>query len=71
MAVKSHELARQLLRGENFPVRASIDISTCDDDSGRRIFSTDCMGVNNINGDGGEITILFEADPVDNYKNEI
>lgn len=63
----AHELARELLKSEDFEVTASIDISTNDNDSDRRIFATNCRGVNSFNGDGGDITILFDADPKDNY----
>jgi hypothetical protein len=63
----SHELARELLKCEDLEVTASLDISTGDDDSGRRIFTNGCFGVNNFTGDAGVITILFDADPKDNY----
>tara|TARA_R110002096_G_C14168586_1_gene685703 strand:+ start:22 stop:231 length:210 start_codon:yes stop_codon:yes gene_type:complete len=64
--VKAHELAKELLKSKDFEVNASIDISTCDADSDRRIFTIDCMGVNDFSGDVGEITILFFANPKDN-----
>ena len=64
--MKAHELAQELLECEDLEVNASVDISTCDDDGGRRIFTVDCMGVNNYSGDAGEITILFYAHPEDN-----
>ena len=67
----SHELARKLLKCEDLEVTASIDISTGDDDSDRRIFTKDCFGVNSFAGDAGKITVLFEADPVDNYKKSL
>ena len=64
--MKAHELAKLLLESENLEVNASIDISTCDDDSDRSIFTINCMGINNSGGDAGEITILFFANPEDN-----
>ena len=67
--MKAHELAKYLLECENLNVVASIDISTNDDDSDRRIFTDGCLGVNNINGDNGLITILFVSKPEDNYGN--
>jgi hypothetical protein len=66
--MKAHELARELLKCNNFEVAASIDISTCDADSDRRIFTTETIGINAYNvSDGREIIILFSADPIDNY----
>jgi|TARA_R110000851_G_scaffold56073_2_gene131181 hypothetical protein len=67
----SHELAKELLKAEDFEVTASIDISTDDCDSDRRIFTNECFGVNNLKGDGGVITILFIAEPKDNYGNTL
>ena len=64
--MKAHELAIELPRSEDFEVVASIDISTNEKDSGRRIFTNDCTGVNNVHGDAGEIIILFSAAPKDN-----
>jgi hypothetical protein len=67
--MKAHDLAQYLLKCQNLEVTASIDISTNEEDSDRRIFTTDCFGVNNIRGDDGVITVLFEAKPEDNYGN--
>ena len=67
----AHELARELLESEDFELEASIDISTGDNDSDRRIFATNCRGVNSSSGDGGVITLLFDADPKDNYGKKI
>lgn len=64
--MKAHELAELLLKCENLEVTASIDISTNDDDSGRRIFADNCRGINNYKGDGGNITILMDSEPYDN-----
>ncbi|QQV90466.1 hypothetical protein Harreka1_59 [Olleya phage Harreka_1] len=67
----SHELAIELLKGENFKVTASIDISTNDKNNDRRIFTKNCLGVNNFNGDNGVITILFDFDLSDNHGNKL
>jgi len=69
--MKSHDLAKQLLKGTNIDVIASIDISTNDDDHDRRIFCDECFGVNNISDTEREIVILFSAKPKDNYNNNI
>ena len=69
--MNAHELAKQLLEGQDFPISASIDISTNDDDSDRRIFTNEFFGINDANGHGGEIVLLFLADPVDNDGNAI
>lgn len=60
MSIKTtHQLAAELLKCENAPVSVSIDISTCDEDSGRRAFSSACIGINDRRAP--EITILFEG----------
>jgi len=64
--MKAYELARSLLSCEDLPVSASIDISTGDSDSGRRVFTEECFGVNNKSGVAGEIVICFYAPPFDN-----
>lgn len=69
--MKAHELAKKLLKSENFEVNASIDISTGDVDFDRRIFTESCVGVNNYEGDYKEIIILFNSKPQDNYGKEI
>ena len=67
----AHELAKELLKAEDFEVTASIDISTNDNNSDRRIFTDKCFGINNLKGDGNVITILFDAEPKDNYGNAL
>lgn len=67
----AHELAKELLKAENFEVTASIDISTDDNDNDRRIFTDNCFGINKLKGDGKVITILFDAEPKDNYGNSL
>ena len=69
--MKAHELAKMLLEAEDYEVTASIDISTNDEDNDRRIFTKDCFGINSLSGDGGVITILFDAEPKDNYGNAL
>jgi hypothetical protein len=69
--MKAHDLAKYLLECENLDVTASVDISTNDEDSDRRIFTDECFGINNKFGDGGVITILFDAKPKDNYGNAL
>ena len=69
--MKAHELAKQLLECVDFEVTASIDISTCDEDSHRRIFTNECFGINSELGDAGVITILFGAEPEDNEGNKL
>ena len=72
----AHELAEQLLKCEDLEVTASIDISTCDEDSGRRIFTDEFFGINSYLGDGynsgcARITLLFGAEAVDNYNKKL
>jgi hypothetical protein len=69
--MKAHELAKELLKAEDFEVTASIDISTNDEDNDRRIFTDNCFGINNLKGDSNVITILFDAEPKDNYGNAL
>ena len=64
----AHELAEQLLKCEDLEVTASIDISTCDEDSGRRIFTDEFFG---INSGCARITLLFGAEAVDNYNKKL
>lgn len=74
--MKTHELAKYLLMCDDLEVTASIDISTCDDDSGRRIFTDEFFGINSTEGDhsGSEyacITLLFGAEPIDNHDKKL
>ena len=71
LIMTAHELGEYLMECENFEVTASIDISKNDDDNDRRIFTKECFGINSITGRGGVITILFDAEPKDNYGNAI
>ena len=64
--MKAHDLAAQLLECENYEIGASIDISTCEDDAGRRIQPGEFLGINDAAGHGNEITLLFWSEPVDN-----
>ena len=60
MQITSHQLARELLDIEDRPMSISIDISTCDSDSGRRTFSTEYNGINDINS--SELVLLYEGE---------
>jgi len=53
----SHDLARELLSMPSKPVVISVDISTCDADAGKRVFTDDYMGINDSEAD--EIVLLF------------
>jgi len=69
--MKAHDLAELLLKGDNAEISASIDISTGDDDCGRRLFTNDFYGVNATVSQHGEITLLFSAHPQDNYGKDL
>jgi hypothetical protein len=56
--MRSHELARLLLSVEDREVECSVDISTCDEDSGRRAFG-DLLEINDLQSD--PLTLLFEG----------
>lgn len=64
--MKAHELGRMLLKGDDEEITASIDISTGDEDAGRRIYAIECFGVNSMKANSNEIVILFCAEPEDN-----
>lgn len=51
----SHELARLMLSAEDKPVTCSVDISTCEEDSTRRVFG-EYIEINDLNAP--EITLL-------------
>ena len=60
--MKAHELARELLRCENYEVAASIDISTGDNDAFDRVFGFDLECVNDRTGGNlQQITLIFCA----------
>ena len=69
--MKAHDLARELLKCDNETVIASIDISTGDSDSDRRIFTSECFGINSKKANAQTIVILFASDPVDNYGKKL
>jgi hypothetical protein len=56
--MKSHELAKLLLSIEDRPIGCSVDMSTCDEDSGNRVFG-DLIELNDIHSP--ELTLLFES----------
>ena len=68
--MRTHELAKLLLGIEDKEVLLSLDISTCDSDGSRRIFSYDFLGVNDVEESGG-VTLMFYAEPEDNTGKSI
>ena len=56
--MKSHELARELLDMPDKYIEASVDISTGDDDIGRRAFGS-LIGINNK--ESPRVMLLFEG----------
>ena len=61
--MRSHELARKLLNRPDVNITASLDISTGDDDAGRRVFSDSLCSIEQ--DATGDITMHFE-DAYDN-----
>jgi len=55
----SHQLAKELLGMPNKELSISVDISTCDDDAGRRVFTDEYFGINDINSH--DIVLLFDG----------
>ena len=41
----AHSLARELFDGPDVELTASVDMSSCDDDSSNRVFGTDLCGI--------------------------
>ena len=60
----SHDLAKNLLDNPNYPVRASIDVSTSDKDAFNRVFGLGYVG-HVIDESTKELTLLFE----ESYQN--
>ena len=60
--MRSHELAKILLENDDCEVTCSVDISTCDDDAGRRVFG-DLVEINSLPTNEGfgsnEAVLLF------------
>ncbi len=54
----SHEIAKELLSMPPKEVCISVDISTCDADSGRRVFTFEYFGINDEDDDD-EVMLLF------------
>lgn len=46
----THELAKELLEKEDVEVGCSVDVSTCDEDSGRRVFGSEACEILFANG---------------------
>lgn len=57
--MRSHELAEMLLDDTDKEITASVDISTCDEDSGDRVFGEDFCGINPIDEDS--VALLFSS----------
>lgn len=57
MIKTTHQLAAELLKCENVPVTASVDVSIGEIDAERRAFGFECLGINDTRAP--EITILF------------
>ena len=57
--ITSHKLARELLKHPDREVSISVDISTCDKDSGRRVFTGEYYGINDIYAP--DIVLLFDG----------
>ena len=55
----THELATLLIQGPRRNVVASVDISTDDDDAGRRAYGELCDL--QYEADGNTVTLLFDA----------
>ena len=58
MIMNTHELAKILLEMEPKQIIASVDISTCDEDSGRRVYG-DFIELNDMHPH--EAVLLFEG----------
>jgi hypothetical protein len=56
--MKTHDLAKKLLASPNEDVRISIDVSTCDEDSERRVSSEELVEIQNDSW-MGYISLLF------------
>ena len=61
--MKSHELANLLLTAPDVEVLCRVDVSTCEDDAGDRVFGS-FTGINALPTDDGlgrdEIVLMFE-----------
>jgi hypothetical protein len=60
MTITTHKLAHELLKCNDVPLTISMDVSTCDENSGLRGFGTNFLGVNDYTAE--EITLLFEGE---------
>lgn len=57
--LNSHDLAKELLSMPPKEVTISLDISTCDEDAGRRAFSGAYFGINDK--ESHDLVLLFEG----------
>ncbi len=55
--MKGRELAKEILERPDADIVVSVDVSTCDDDAGRRIFCSDIFEVQD-DSNIGQITLL-------------
>jgi len=57
----SHEVAKELLSMPPKEIVISVDISTGDNDAGRRIFTSEFFGINDAENED-EVVLLFGGD---------
>ena len=63
--MKTHELAKQLLKMPNKEITVSVDTSTCDENAQNRVFAWELFEI--INDGSKEITLCF-VDGVEDYE---
>ena len=63
--MKTHELAKRLLKMPNKEITVSVDTSTCDENAQNRVFAGELLEI--INDGSKEITLCF-IDGVEDYE---
>ena len=63
--MKTHELAKRLLKMPNKEITVSVDTSTCDENAQNRVFAWELLEI--INDGSKEITLCF-VDGVEDYE---
>ena len=63
--MKTHELAKRLLKMPNKEITVSVDTSTCDENAQNRVFAWELFEI--INDGSKEITLCF-VDGVEDYE---
>ena len=63
--MKTHELAKRLLKMPNKEITVSVDTSTCDENAQNRVFAGELFEI--INDGSKEITLCF-VDGVEDYE---